>query len=44
MVEIYSSCQTVIRPAFHHFAMKVNQTSWRVHKDHQKATCKFAKA
>ena len=44
MVEIYSICQTVIRLAFRHFSMKVNQTSWRVSRDHQKATCKFAKA
>ena len=44
MVEIYSIYETVIQPAFRHFSMKVNQTSWRVSRDHKKVTCKFAKA
>ena len=34
MVEIYSICQTVIQPAFRHFSIKANQTSWRVSRDH----------
>ena len=44
MVEIYSISETVIRPVFHCLPTKINETSWRVSKDHHKAAFKIAKA